>query len=140
MSAMFFGGTKFREQFLKRVPKEQSCDFNSNSDKRFQRRILKIFSKVHTVKKPPSMAAMFFDGSKFRKQFLYKGYPKKIPVKLFQNRTWGFREDFLRISSCPHSAKSLSPPPPMVATFFDGSKFHEQFQRGSPKEQSCEMI
>ena len=37
-----------------------------------------------------------------------KGHPRNITVKLFPNRTRGFREeDFLRISSCPYSAKSL---------------------------------
>ena len=30
-----------------------------------------------------------------------KGHPRNIPVKIFQNLTNGFREDFLRISSCP---------------------------------------
>ena len=31
-----------------------------------------------------------------------KGHTRNIPVKLFQNRTSGFGEDFLRISSCPY--------------------------------------
>ena len=31
-----------------------------------------------------------------------KGYQRNIPVKLFQNLTSGFGEDFLRISSCPY--------------------------------------
>ena len=36
-----------------------------------------------------------------------KGHLVNIPVKLFQNLTSGFREeDFLRISSCPYSARS----------------------------------
>ena len=48
-------------------------------------------------------------------------------MKFFQNWTMGFREeDFLKMSSCPYSAKSLFPPPPMAAMFFDGSKFREQ--------------
>ena len=66
---------------------------------------------------------MFFDGSKFHKQFL-KGHTTKNLVKLFQILISGFREDFLRISSSAHSAKS---PSPGAAMFFDGSKFREQF-------------
>ena len=31
-----------------------------------------------------------------------KGHPRNIPGKLFQNLTSSFREDFLRISSCPY--------------------------------------
>ena len=30
--------------------------------------------------------------------------------------------------------------PKMAAMFYDGSKFHEHFWKGSPKEQSCEII
>ena len=37
-------------------------------------------------------------GSNFYEQFLKKGHQRKIPVKLFQNLTSGFREeDFLKI-------------------------------------------
>ena len=34
-----------------------------------------------------------------------KGHPRDIPMELFQNRTRGFREDFIRISLCPYSKK-----------------------------------
>ena len=70
------GGHVFRQLkvlltiFEKGSPKGQSCEIISKSDKRFQRRrILKNFSEVHTVKKAPLTAAMFFDGSKFLEQF-----------------------------------------------------------------------
>ena len=71
MVAMFFDGSKFNEQVLKTVTQE-SCEIILKYDNRFQRRrILKNFSDVHTVKKvpPPSPAAKFLDGSKFREQF-----------------------------------------------------------------------
>ena len=46
-----------------------------------------------------------------------KGHPRNIPVKLFQNLTSGFREeDFLRISSCPYSARSPNSPEPCLWT------------------------
>ena len=57
-------------------------------------------------KKPPFTRAVFIDKSKFCEVF-EKGHPRNIPVKLFQNLTSGFGEkSFLRISSCPYSAKS----------------------------------
>ena len=45
-----------------------------------------------------------------KRKIFEKGHPRNIPVKLFQNLTNGFREDFLRISSCPYSAKSPHSP------------------------------
>ena len=54
-------------------------------------------------KKPPFTRAIFIDRSIFCEQFLKKGHPRNIPVKLFQNLTCGFgEEDFLRIFSCPY--------------------------------------
>ena len=45
----------------------------------------------------PFTRAMFIHGSNFHEQFLKKGHQRKIPVKLFQNLTSGFREeDFLK--------------------------------------------
>ena len=96
----------FANSFWKGSPKEHFYEIISKSDKGFQRRrILKHFSEVHTVQKATP-----------------HGHQSNIPVKLFQNRTRGFREeDFLRISSCPYSTKSLPHPwPPW-------SKFCKQF-------------
>ena len=54
----------------------------------------------------PFTRAMFIHGSNFQEVF-EKGHSRKIPVKLFQNWTSGFRKkDFLRISSCLFSARS----------------------------------
>ena len=64
-------------------------------------------------KKPPFTRAIFIDRSKFCKHSLKKGHPRNIPVKLFQNLTISFgEEDFLRISSCPYSARSPHSPEP----------------------------
>ena len=82
-------------------------------------------------KKSPHMAAMFFDRSNFCEQFR-KGHQRNIPVKLFPNWTWDLREDFLKISLCSYSSKSL-PPPPMTAMFFGRSDFREQFLNGFTK-------
>ena len=67
-----------------------------------------------------------------------KGHPRNIPVKLFQNLTRGFgEEDFLRISSCPYSARSPHSPEPCLWT---DQNFTDIFWKGSPKEHSCEII
>ena len=67
-----------------------------------------------------------------------KGHPRNIPVKLFQNLTIGFgEEDFLRISSCPYSAKSPHSPEPCL---WMDQNFANNFWKGSPKEHSCEII
>ena len=67
-----------------------------------------------------------------------KGHPRNIPVKLFQNLTSGFGgEDFLRISSCPNSARSPHTPEPCLWT---DQNFANNFWKGSPKEHSCEII
>ena len=66
-------------------------------------------------KKPPFTRAIFIDRSKFCEQFLKKGHPRNVPMKLFQNLTSGFGEKcFLRISSCPYSAKSPYSPEPYL--------------------------
>ena len=46
-----------------------------------------------------------------------KGHPRNIPVKLVQNLTSSFGEKkFLRISSCPYSAKSPHSQEPYLLT------------------------
>ena len=50
---------------------------------------------------------------KILRTFFEKDHPRNIPVKLFQNLTSSFdEEDFLRISSCPYSARSPHSPEP----------------------------
>ena len=59
-------------------------------------------------------------------------------MKLFQNLTSGFgEEDFLRISSCPYSARSPHSPEPCLWTY---QNFVNNFWKGSPKEYSCDII
>ena len=65
-----------------------------------------------------------------------KDHPRNISVKLFQNLTSGFG-DFLRISSCPYSAKSHHLPEPCLYT---DQNFVNNFWKGSPKQHTCEII
>ena len=74
---------------------------------------------------------------KISRTIFEKGQPRNIPVKLFQNLTSGFGEDFLRISSCPYSARRRHSPEPCLWT---DRNFANKFWKGSPKEHSCEII
>ena len=51
---------------------------------------------------------------KISRTLFEKGHQRIIPVKLFQNLTSSFGEDFLRISSCPYSARSPHSPEPCL--------------------------
>ena len=56
--------------------------------------------------------------------FIEKGHPRKIPVKLFQNLTSGFREkDFLKTFSEFLHVRLVQETPFTRAMFMDGSKF-----------------
>ena len=66
-----------------------------------------------------------------------KGHPRSNSVKLFQNLTIGFREDFLRIPSFLYSASSPHSPEPH---FLTDQNFTNNFWKGSPKEHICEII
>ena len=98
--AMFIHGSNFHEII-------------SKFDHQFQRRkyfkdCLRISSCSYSARSPQSSKPCLWMDQNFANIF-EKGHPRNIPVKLFQNRTRGFREDFLRISSCLYSAKSLPP-------------------------------
>ena len=59
-----------------------------------------------------------------------KGHPRNIPVKLFQNLICHFREDFLRISSCPYTAKIPNSPEPCLLTVQNLANI---FKKGHPR-------
>ena len=89
-AAMFSTDQNFANNLLKGSHKEQSCEFIPNSGQRFQRR------RFLNYKKPPPGGHVFRRIGMSRTIF-EMGYPRNNPVKLFQNRTSGFREDFSRI-------------------------------------------
>ena len=138
---MFTDRSKFHKQCLKGSTKEQSCEIISKSDERFQRRILKNFSEVHTVQKasPLPHRGHVFQRIKISQIIFEKGHTRNNLVKLFQILTSGYREeDFSRISSCPYSTKCL---PPHDGHVFRQIKISRTiFEKGSTKEQSCEII
>ena len=113
--------TKISWTFWKGSPKEHSCEIISKSDQGFLRRSPYL---------PPPNGGHVFWWIKISRTIFkkgQKGHPRNNLVKLFQILTSGFgKEEFLRISLCPYSAKSL---PPTATMFFDGSKFCEQFSK-----------
>ena len=99
---------------------------------------LRISSCPYIVQEAPIHQSHVFLWIKVLQTIFEKGHPRNIPVKLFQNLTSGFWEqDFLRISSCPYSARSPHSPEPYL---WKDQNFADNFWKGSPKEHSCEVI
>ena len=98
---------------------------------------LGISSCPYIVQEAPIHQSHVFGRIKISQTIFEKGHPKNIPAKVFQNLTSCFKEDFLRISSCPYSARSPHSPEPCLWTDLN---FANTFWKGSPKEHSCEII
>ena len=77
---------------------------------------LRISSCPYIVQEAPIHQSHVFGWIKISQTFFEKGHPRNIPEKLFQNLTSSFAEDFLRISSCPYSARSPHSPEPCLLT------------------------
>ena len=105
--------------------------------KLFQNLIIRFSSCPYIVQEAPIHQSNVFGQIKISQTLFEKGHPRNIPAKLFQNLTSGFEEDFLRISSCPYSARSPRSPQPCLWT---DQNFANKFWKGSPKEHSCEII
>ena len=125
-----FGSHVFRQIKISRTIFEKSHPRN-NPMKLFQNLTAvseeKNFSEVHTAKKASPPWQPCFQRIKISRTIFEKGHTRNNLVKLFQILTSSFREDFLRISSCPFIAKSLSSPSTQGVHFFDRTKFHNQF-------------
>ena len=124
--------------FWKGSPKEHSCEIISKSDHQFgEEDFLRISSCPYGARSPHSPEPCLWTDQNFANNF-EKGHPRNIPVKLFQNLTGSFREeDFLRISSCPYSARSPHSPEPC---FWTDQNFVDNFLKELPLEHSCEII
>ena len=95
---------------------------------------LRIPSCLYSAKSPHSPEPCLLMDQNLPKLF-EKGHLRNNPVKLFQNLISGFREEFLRISTCPYSARS-----PHSSCLWMNQNFADNFRKGSPKEQLCETI
>ena len=73
------------------------------------------FLHVHIVQEAPIHQSHVYGWIKISQTIFEKGHQRNIPVKLFENLTSDFgEEDFLRISSCPFSARSPHSPDPCL--------------------------
>ena len=59
---------------------------------------LRICSCQYSEREAPIHQSHVYGGIEISQTFFEKGHPRNIPVKLFQNLTSGFGEDFLRIT------------------------------------------
>ena len=111
MSAMFIDGSKFCEQFLKEVT-QGTILWNYfeiwpavSKEKNFE----EFLWSPHSIKSLPPWRPCFSTDQNFANKF-WKWSHKEHSCEIIPNSECGFgEEDFLRISSCPYSAKSLPP-------------------------------
>ena len=127
-------GSKFCEQHLKRnIPVKLFQNLTSGLEEDF----LRIFSCPYMAGNPYSSEPCLWTDQNFVNS-IWKVHPRNIPVKLFQNLTCGLEEeDFLRISSCPYSARSPYSPEPCL---WMHQNFANNFWKRSPQEHSCEIF
>ena len=93
---------------------------------------LRIFFHFRIVQEAPIHQSHFNGQITISRTIFEKGQPRNISVKLFQNLTSGFREeDFLRISSCPYSARSPHSTEPCV--WMDQNFTNKFFEKGHPR-------
>ena len=131
--------SKFCEQVLKRVTQGI---FLWNYFKIWpavsKKKIIWALLHVPILREAPINQSHVYGWIKISRTVFEKGHPRNIPVKLFQNLTSSFgEEDFLRISSCPYSARSPHSPEPCL---WMDQNFANNFWKGSPQEHSCEVI
>ena len=76
---------------------------------------LRISSCPYIVQEAPIHQSHVFWQIKISQTLFEKSHPRNILAKLFQNLTSGYgEEDFLRISSCPYSARNPHSPEPCL--------------------------
>ena len=106
-----------RTTFEKGHPKNIPVKLFQNLTSGFGEKVFKEFLHVHIVQKAPIHQSHIHGQIKILQTIFEKGHSRNIPVKLFQNLTSSFGvEDFLRISSCPYSARSPHSPEPCLWT------------------------
>ena len=80
---------------------------------------------MNFLREAPIHQSHVYGRIKISRTLFEKGHPRNIPVKLFQNLTRSIGEkDFLRISSCPYSARS---PHSLETCFWADQNFANNF-------------
>ena len=85
------------------------------------------FPHVRIVQVAPIHQSYVYGWIKISRTIFEKGHQRKIPVKLFQNLTSGFREEFLKMSYGLYSARSPHSPEPCLGT-------DQNFAKGHPRK------
>ena len=133
-------GSKFRKQFLKRVTQGT---FLWNYFKIWptvsEKKIFQEFLHVPIVREAPIHQSHVYEWIKISQTIFEEGHQRNIPVKLFQNLTSGFGEEdfFKNFFMFPIEQEA-----PIHQSHVSGRIKISQtiFWKGSPKEQSCEII
>ena len=113
-----YGRIKISQTIFEKGPQKNILvNFFQNLTCRFGEDFLRISSCPYIVQEAPIHQSHVFGRIKILQTIFEKGHPRNIPAKLFQNLTGGFgEEDFLRISSCPYSARNPHSPEPCLRT------------------------
>ena len=90
----------------------------------FREELTRISLCLYSARSPHSLIPCSLTDQNFTNNF-EKGHSRNISMRLFQNLTSSFREDFLGICLCSYSQVA----PFTRAMFMDGSKHHSQFLR-----------
>ena len=117
-------------------PRNISVKSFRNLTSHFREVFLRISLHPYSASSPHSPGPCLLADKNFTTIF-EKAYSRNNSMKLFQNLTSCFREDFLRISSCPYSASSLHSP---KLCLLKDQTFANSFCKRSPKEHPYEII
>ena len=139
MAAMFFNESKFHKQFLKRVTQEILWNYFRiwqavSEEKNFD----EFLWSPHREKSPP-WQPYFSKGQNFTNNF-WKGSHNEQSCENIPNSDQRFRrrrffKNFFMSAHC-----KIPPPHPLRPFFSTDQNFTNTFWKGSPKEQSCEII
>ena len=90
------------------------------------------------MQEAPIHQSRVYGGIEISRTIFEKGHQRNIPVKLFQNLTSSFgEEDFLRIFSCPYSARSPHSPEPCLWRDQISRTF---FEKGHPRNSPVKLF
>ena len=123
--------TSFEKGYTRNIPVKLFQNLTSGFG---EKDFLRISSCPYSARRSHSPEPCLWTDQNFAKNFFEKGHPRNIPVKLFQNLTSSFgEEDFLRISSCPYSARSPHSPEPCYGQIkISGTIFEKGHPRNIP--------
>ena len=102
----------------------------------FKEELTKISLCPYSASSPHSLMPCYWQ-IKITRTIFEKCHPMNISMKLFQNLTSGFREDFLRICSCPYSKNS---PHSLEPCLMMDHNFTNNFEKGHWRNISVKLF